>query len=227
MSALFVTGTGTDIGKTFVAAGLVRHLRAQGRAPDALKPVVSGFDPDAPAGSDPAMLLDALGRPATMDEIERISPWRYRAPLSPDMAARREGATPNFGALLGFCRDRIAAAEGPLLIEGVGGVMVPLDTQHTVLDWMTALGLPVLLVGASHLGAISHTLTALAALHDRDLTVAALAISESGGSTVPLDDTLETLAHFIGDLPLVPVPRDATPQHPAFARLAASFIEDA
>ena len=225
MSALFVTGTGTDIGKTFVAAGLLRYLRAQGRVPHALKPVVSGFDPDAPAGSDPAVLLEALGKPAIMDEIDRISPWRFRAPLSPDMAARREGPTLNFGALLGFCRDRIAAAEGPLLIEGVGGVMVPLDDQHTVLDWMTALGLPVLLVGASHLGAISHTLTALAALHDRDLTVTALAISESEGSTVPLDDTLETLAHFIGDTPLIAVRRGAAPTDAAFARLAASFIE--
>ncbi|MGE4220566.1 MAG: ATP-dependent dethiobiotin synthetase BioD, partial [Alphaproteobacteria bacterium] len=65
MSAVFVTGTGTDIGKTFVAAGLIRHLRAQGSAPDALKPVVSGFDPALPAGSDPAVLLEALGRPVS------------------------------------------------------------------------------------------------------------------------------------------------------------------
>ena len=63
MSAYFVTATGTDIGKTFVTAGLIRYLRAAGRPVDALKPVVSGFDPSVVETSDPAVLLRALGRP--------------------------------------------------------------------------------------------------------------------------------------------------------------------
>src|SRR5262249_6468812 len=92
MSAVFVTSTGTNIGKTFVTAGLIRCLRTTTTgAVDAIKPLVTGFDPDAWQDSDPAALLAALGRPTTLEEVERISPWRFKAPLSPEMAARREG----------------------------------------------------------------------------------------------------------------------------------------
>jgi dethiobiotin synthetase len=91
VSAVFVSGTGTDIGKTFVTAALIHELRRRGRAVDALKPVVSGFDPAQLAASDPGVFLAALGRAPTAAALDRIAPWRYSAPLSPDMAARREG----------------------------------------------------------------------------------------------------------------------------------------
>src|SRR5512145_23712 len=90
MTALFVTATGTDVGKTFVTAGLIRHLRGTGKAVAAVKPVVSGFATDQWQDSDPAALLAALGRPETMEEVESISPWRFKAPLSPHMAAKHE-----------------------------------------------------------------------------------------------------------------------------------------
>ena len=107
MSAIFITATGTDIGKTFVAAGLIRHLRAAGRSVDALKPVVTGFDPLDAAASDTGVLLSALGRPVTPAEIDRISPWRFRAPLSPDMAARRENRSASISTRWSeFCRRR-------------------------------------------------------------------------------------------------------------------------
>ena len=96
MSAYFVSATGTDIGKTFVARGLIRALRARGRNVAALKPVVSGFEPSEAAGSDSGLLLAALGRPVTLDAISEISPWRFAAPLAPDMAAAREGRAPEW-----------------------------------------------------------------------------------------------------------------------------------
>ena len=87
MSAYFVTSTGTDIGKTFVTAGLIRYLREAGQSVHALKPVVSGYDSSVVETSDPAVLLNALGRAVSADEIEHIAPWRFRAPLAPDIAA--------------------------------------------------------------------------------------------------------------------------------------------
>lgn len=200
----------------------MRALRRRGRPVAALKPVVSGFDPAAPEGSDPAVLLEALGRPVTPAELAGIAPWRYRAPLSPDMAARAEGRPLDVDAVLAFCRDAMAGAEGDLLIEGVGGVMVPLDERRTVLDWMAALGLPAVVVAGSYLGTVSHTLTALDVLARRGLAVRALVVSETAGATVPLDATLETLAHFVADTPVLTVPRLGTPAapHPAFDRLA-------
>jgi dethiobiotin synthetase len=220
MSAVFVTATGTDIGKTYVTAGLIRALRQAGRPVRALKPVVSGFDATTAAASDPAVLLAALGRDAGMDAIAAISPWRFQAPLSPDMAARRERTSISFDALVDFCRAAMVE-DGVLLIEGVGGVMVPLDDHHTVLDWMGALGVPVLLVCGSYLGTISHTLTAIDVLARRGLEPLAVVVNESAGSTVDLAETVATLGRFAGRKRLVAVPQGVTHEHSAFAQLAA------
>src|SRR6185437_8998899 len=137
------------------------------------------------------------GRDLAAKEVDRISPWRFAAPLSPDMAAAAEGKSVDFAALLADSRARIAAKPDVLLIEGVGGIMVPLDDRRTVLDWMEALALPVLLVAGSYLGTISHTLSAVDVLTRRGLKIAALVISESEGSTVGLDVTIATLRRFV------------------------------
>jgi dethiobiotin synthetase len=223
MTAFFVTATGTDIGKTFITAGLIRALSRAGRAVDAAKPVISGFTMETLGVSDTGILLSALGQEVNPQVAERLSPWRFKAPLSPDMAAEAEGKTIDFDALLADSHDRITASQHVLLIEGVGGVMVPIDDTHTVLDWMEALGLPVLLVAGSYLGTISHTLSALDALTRRGLRVAALVVSETPGSTVGLDQTIATLRRFIpADVEILGLPRLAVGQdHPVFDRLAA------
>jgi dethiobiotin synthetase len=222
VTAVFVTGTGTDVGKTFVAAALVRHLRGAGHAADAVKPVVSGFDPAAPAASDPGILLAALGQPVTLEEIDRISPWRFAPPMSPDLAAAREGPSIDFNALLAFCRKRETACAGSLIIEGVGGVMVPLDETHTVLDWMTALRFPVLLVAGSYLGTFSHTLTALHVLARRNLDIPTVIVSESANPGASLEETVATISRFADAIDVIGVPRlrDDASDHPAFARIA-------
>ena len=221
MSAFFVTGSGTDIGKTFVTAALIHELRRRGRRVAALKPVASGFDPARVAESDPGRLLAALGAQPTREALDRIAPWRFRAPLSPDMAAREEGRAINFAALVEHSRAAIAATAGVLLIEGVGGIMVPLAECHTVLDWMAALRLPLLAIGGSYLGAISHALTALEVLCRRELTVAAFVVNETAGSTVALEATAATIARFAGEMPVITLPRLAGPEgpHPAIRQL--------
>jgi dethiobiotin synthetase len=211
MTAIFVTATGTDIGKTFVTAGLTRTLRRRGRAVEALKPIASGFDPAMLAGSDTGILLAAAGRPVTEGEAALITPWRFRAPLSPDMAAEMEGALIDFDVLIAFCRTRLDTRRDAMLIEGVGGVMVPLDDRHTVLDWMAALGLPVLVVAGSYLGTISHTLTALAVLEQRRLDIAGVVISETTGGGVDLGATARAIARFSPGVALHRLPRDPAP----------------
>jgi dethiobiotin synthetase len=223
MSAYFVTSTGTDIGKTFVTAGLIRYLRQSSQPVAALKPVVSGYDSSVVETSDPAVLLRALGRPVSADEIAAIAPFRFRAPLSPDIAAAREGRSIDFDDLLKFSRDAVAANNGLTFIEGVGGIMVPIDAERTVLDWMAALGLPVILVVGGYLGTISHTLTALDVLTKRALRIAAIVVSEKENDTVPLDDTVASIARFSGGVEVIGLPRlpGGLTQHPAFARIAA------
>lgn len=221
MTAMFVTATGTDVGKTFLACGMIRQLRARGTAVDALKPVITGFDPRAAHASDTGRLLAALGRALTPRQVEEVSPYRLREPLSPDHAARIEGRPVDFGGLTAFCRARVGRHEGALIIEGIGGIMVPLDDRHTVLDWMRDLGLPAILVAGSYVGTLSHTLSALDVLQRSALTVAAVVVSETPGSAATLEDTVGTLRRFTGAsvlaLPRLP---EETPDHPVLAAVA-------
>lgn len=221
MTAIFLTATGTEIGKTFLGVGLIHELRRRGRAVAAIKPVVCGYETWSAPASDPARLLAALDQPTNETEIARIAPWRFRAALAPDMAARLEKRQIAFSELLEFSQTAIAARADVLLIEGIGGVMVPLDDEHTVLDWMASLGVPALLAAGSYLGTISHSLTALAALRARGVAVAAIIVSETQGSTVPLPDTVASVARFAAPVPVVALPLLAPgAHHAAFGRLA-------
>lgn len=203
--ALFVTGAGTGVGKTWTTAALARALRAADRPVTVLKPVLSGVDPSDPEPHDAAVLAAAAGLdPADPAVIDRIAPWRFRAPLSPDMAAAREGRAVPFDDVVTFCRSTLmaAAADAAVLIEGVGGVMVPLDERRTVRDWIAALNIPTLLVGGTYLGAISHALTALASLREDAFPPAAIALSESADNPVPPAETRDAVARFAGPVPV-------------------------
>lgn len=220
MSAIFVTATGTEIGKTYVSCGLIRHLRARGHRADARKLVVTGFDPARADESDSGYLLAALGLPITPDEIARISPWRFAAPLSPDLAARREGRTLDFDALMKCSHDAVRAHAGTLVFEGIGGIMVPLDGSHTVLDWMTELNAPALVVAGSYLGSISHTLTCLDVLRRRALSIRAVIVNETPGSTVSVAETIQSVSQFAQEVPVLGLGRQPTFRSEDFERIA-------
>jgi len=206
LSGLFVTATGTGVGKTLVAAALLHQLRAEGRRCSARKPVLSGFPDPSGEPSDPELLLRAQGIDPTPARVEAIAPWRFRAPLSPDMAAARERRRIDFERLVAFTREACAADER-VLVEGVGGVCVPLDETRTVLDWIAESGLPALLVAGSYLGTLSHTLTAVSVLRARGIALAGLVLCESPESPVPLSETRTALLRFTGELACAEIPR--------------------
>ncbi len=191
----------------------------------ALKPVISGFTEAEFAGSDTAILIDALGLKPTPDTIEAISPWRFAAPISPDMAAAREARPIDFDNLVRFSADAISGFAGVSLIEGVGGVMVPLTAEATVIDWIGGLNIPVLLVVGSYLGTISHTLSAHTSLAARDIDVRAVVVSESEESPVPLSETTETLQRFLPSVAVWPIARGDSNAGP-FGDLAGSLFPD-
>lgn len=208
MPALIVTGVGTDVGKTYVTASIIRALRAHGHPVHAFKPVISGFDYEQPAGSDAGVLLEALGQPITAETVEAISPFRYAAPMSPPLAAAREGKSLSFAEVAGACRERMAdAGRALLLIEGAGGVMSPLSDGATVLDLIEALGAPVLLVTGSYLGAISHTLTAVEVLRRRGVSIRAVVVSESVDAGATPEEMHESLRVLAGGVPVFDVAR--------------------
>jgi dethiobiotin synthetase len=214
LKARFVTATGTGIGKTLVTAALIHQLREAGEPVQVLKPLLTGWPDASGAPSDPELLLRAQTLEPAPERIDAIAPWRFAAPLAPDMAAAREGRTLDFDALVSFTRAARERANGWLLVEGVGGVAVPLDARHTVLDWIAGAGLPALLVAGSYLGTLSHTLTAAASLRAAGIELAGLVLSESPESPVPLAETRATLLRFLGDVPCALLPRLAPGREP-------------
>ena len=209
MPGAFVTATGTAVGKTYVTAGLIRAARRAGLAVDAFKPVLSGMARDQLEGDDASLLLQALGRPVTGETIASIAPWRFAAPLAPSMAAAAEGRSLPFEAVVAACRE-VMRPGVVTLIEGVGGMMVPLDTRHTILDLVDALALPVILISPTGLGSISHVLTAMMALRMRVPAAPTIILNETDGSEVALEATARTVADFCPGTPIHVLRRHAT-----------------
>lgn len=213
---LFVTSSGTDIGKTLVCCSLLQSL-GDTVAVRCIKPVVTGFDPDHPEGSDTARLLEAQGLAVDAANIDATSPWRFREPLSADMAASREARNVPFDELVQFSRGPQGADLN--LIEGIGGVMAPIDENNTVLDWIAALDTGVLLVAGSYLGSLSHTLTAVDVLTRAGRKPLAIVVSQSPQEPVPAVETAASLESHCEDLPIVIFPRDAAARNDATAAL--------
>jgi dethiobiotin synthetase/malonyl-CoA O-methyltransferase len=158
MNGVFVTGTDTGIGKTMVSAWLVRSWQA-----DYWKPVQSGIADGCDADVVKAVAPGARVHP---------SAFMLNAPLSPHQAARLDGVSI---ALEDF---RLPVTDGrPLVVEGAGGVFVPLNDTHLMVDLMARLRLPVLVVGRSGLGTINHCLLTLEALQQRDIAIAGVVLS--------------------------------------------------
>jgi dethiobiotin synthetase len=205
----FITSTGTGIGKTYVTTALIRLARSKNMTVAAFKPVISGFDKQEIAASDTGQILAALGETPDDAAIARVSPWRFTVPLAPGMAARAEGTALDCEALFSFSRNALRGEADLVLIEGVGGVMVPLDDQKTVLDWIVAAGAPVVLVVGDYLGTLSHTLTAVEVLKARKAEIAAIVVSEGESADVPFADTQAELARWVGSVPVIALRRRA------------------
>lgn len=179
MSSYFVTAIGTDIGKTYASAQLLRAARAEGRPVSACKPLMSGFGEDALQISDAGQLLAAMDRPVTPQTVSDICLHRFEPPLAPNVAMRRAGIDQNYDAILSFARASLPADPRAFhLIEGAGGLMSPVTDQKLHSDFILDLGLPVILVAAGYLGAVSHTLTALDWLQSRNVPIAGLIVSQ-------------------------------------------------
>src|SRR6476659_4574072 len=157
MEGAFVTGTGTEVGKTVVAAAIARTLAGAGREVAVFKPAVTGLDD--PGEPDHALLRRAAG---SAQSDEQIAPYRYGPPASPHLAAALAGEA------IEPDRLRAAAAEAgrgadALVCEGVGGLLVPLSTGYLVRDLAADLALPLAIAASPGLGTINHTLLTIEA----------------------------------------------------------------
>jgi dethiobiotin synthetase len=154
---VFVTGTGTEVGKTVVAAVIARTLAAAGRRVAVFKPAVTGLEADAEP--DHALLRRAAG---SAQSDEEIAPYRFQPPVSPHLGAELAGREIDPGRLRAGARNAGEEAD-VLVVEGVGGLLVPLTLGYSIRDFARDLRLPLVVAAAPGLGTINHTLLTLEA----------------------------------------------------------------
>jgi dethiobiotin synthetase len=168
----FVTGTDTGAGKTVVAAAIVAALRASGVRVAAFKPVVTGLDePDEAWPADHELLAAAAGaRPSD------VCATTFGPAVSPHLAAELAGARLSLDALAGAARAAALDAAA-LVVEGVGGLLVPFNAEHDVRDLAVALGLPLIVAARPGLGTINHSLLTIEAARGVGLQVRAVVLT--------------------------------------------------
>jgi dethiobiotin synthetase len=167
----FVTGTGTEVGKTVVAAAIAHTFAREGKRVGVFKPAVTGLDE---AGeTDHELLRRAAG---SEQSDEEVAPYRYGPPSSPHLAAAMAGEEIEAERLCAAARAASTGAD-VLVCEGVGGLLVPLSGSYLIRDLAADLGYPLVIAAAPGLGTINHTLLTLAAARAAGLEIAGVVLT--------------------------------------------------
>ncbi len=179
----FVTGTDTGVGKTYVTARLIRRLRAGGLDTVGFKPICCGSREDA------EILRAAADDVLSLNEVNPV--W-LRTPAAPYTAALIENRPIDL-ALVRETFDGLRTRHGSMLVEGVGGWLVPIQTDYTVADLAREIGWPVIVVVKNRLGALNHAALTISQVRSAGLTVAGLIVNDGPAAAAPEEDA-ETIA---------------------------------
>jgi dethiobiotin synthetase len=202
---LFITGTDTGVGKTVVTAGLVRFARNHGLRCVAVKPVETGCPVRAGIlyPEDGTLLRAASQQDLSIDEC---APFRFSLPASPARAAAVEGSRIFVSDLVEHVLA-IAESRDFVIVEGAGGLMVPIEDRLMMIDFIQRLGYPVLLVARTRLGTVNHTLLSVEALRSREMSIAGIVLSSLDETTGPEElFTRRDIERLAGDLPVTVLP---------------------
>jgi dethiobiotin synthetase len=209
LRGLFVTGTGTEVGKTVVAAAVCAALAARGEGVAAFKPAVTGLD-DEPGefGRDHELLASVANAGQAPQDV---APYRFGPPVSPHLAAELAGADIEPTVLLAAAR-----AHELVVCEGVGGLLVPLTPGYLVRDLALDLALPLVIAARPGLGTINHTLLTIEAARAGGLGVAAVVMTPWPDDPTPMERSNRAIVERLGDMRVVGLPR-TTPERLAEA----------
>ena len=177
---VFVTGTDTGVGKTRVAALFLASLRAAGVDAVPMKPVQTGCGvrDGKLIAPDLAMCLKAAGIKASSADLADMAPYQFRPACSPHLAAKLAGVRISL-PVIERAFKRLSRKHERVVVEGAGGVLVPLNDQQTLVDLMARLQLPVLLVARTGVGTINHALMSLRVLRAAKLTVLGVVLNQT------------------------------------------------
>lgn len=212
MTSWFVTGTDTGIGKTWVSVALLHALKLSGRTAIGMKPIASGCERTSKGlrNEDAVQLLQASMPPVAYD---RINPYAFEPPIAPHIAARDAGVNIDLDYLAQLHADLSKEAEC-VVVEGVGGWLVPLGPDLTVADLAVRLGLPVILVVGMRLGCLNHALLTAESIRSTGLPLAGWVANVIDPSMVALQENMRALenrlsAPFLGVIPYARSPDEA------------------
>ncbi len=200
-NGLFITGTDTGVGKTFVGIGLIRAIKEMGKTVCPFKPLESGCSRKRGVliPGDACRLMRASD---VTEQIDLINPYRFRQPLAPSVAAELEGIKINKKRLISVYKQ-LARKYDITIVEGAGGIMVPVYKKYLFIDLARDLGLPVVIVSRPGLGTINHTLLTLEALKQRGLKIVGVIINRTDKARI--DQSEKTNPGIIEALSGVPV----------------------
>jgi dethiobiotin synthetase len=207
MRGVFVTGTGTDVGKSVVAASVCAALAARGDRVAAFKPAVTGLD--EPSGEWPPDHELLAGAASAGQSPADVAPHRFGPPLSPHYAAELAGEVIEPARLAAAARVAGAGADA-LVCEGIGGLLVPVTPGYLVRDLAVDLGLPVVVAAATGLGTINHTLLTVEAARTAGLTVAGVVMTPWRADPAPMEASNRATIESLGRVAVTGLP----PTHP-------------
>lgn len=208
---LFVAGTDTGVGKTLVTAALVKLLRRNGVAAVPFKPIHTGC-PHAQAAPDLDFVLAGVEEdPGSLPPRDLLAPCRFRHPCSPHLAARLEQRAIDIARIFD-CLRRLRRGGLFPVVEGTGGLMVPVSPYYSMLDILSAMSLPVVLVTRRSLGTLNHTFLSLALLRQRLIRVVAVVFNAVQQDATPeyiARDNARTIREWgrvpqLGNIPFIP-----------------------
>jgi dethiobiotin synthetase len=208
--AWFVTGTDTEVGKTFATCALLLSLRKRGYRAAGMKPLAAGVDAGG-RNEDAEQLMAASGFPAPR---ELVNPYLFATPIAPHIAAAEAGVDIDIERIVVAC-ERLRGMADAVLVEGVGGFRVPLDRYSDVADLAVRLALPVILVVGMRLGCINHALLTVEAIAARGLSLAGWIANRIDPAMLRCEENLATLGERIKAPLLGVIPPQSTPEQAA------------
>ncbi|MBK8970295.1 MAG: dethiobiotin synthase [Hahellaceae bacterium] len=214
----FITGTDTEVGKTFVTSAMLAKLSGEGLRTLGLKPVAAGAESRAGETNNEGRYnedaLSLMAYASVKIPYAQVNPVLLSEPIAPHIAARSEGRSLSVSRLVGFCRGTLMTPHDVAFVEGAGGWLVPLNATETLADLAQALAMPVILVVGMRLGCINHALLTVASIQRQGLRLAGWIANASGPAPMrEYDANLETLvaripAPLLGNLPWGAGPED-------------------
>ncbi|MBJ57910.1 MAG: dethiobiotin synthase [Rickettsiales bacterium] len=186
----FVTSTGTDLGKTYISKNLIRIFKKKKISINPYKPIVSGVNKKNLFQSDGALLLKELNLNISVKDIKQISPWIFKQPLAPTLAAKKEKKKIKYSTIIKWFKNELKLLKNDFaLIEGVGGLMVPIGEKKTFIDFICKFNIPIILVIGNYLGTISHTLSLIKTIELANLHIINIVLNEGNEKKIKINDT--------------------------------------